>query len=206
MLLPLLARNGVDAAEAEKLLSTLPDPDQVLAVAMGRVPVALGFILTDHGETRAPAQKAGFAFAGDNPLGRCRQFHPGGSDLPVFEAAAAGDGFLNQLPEWDHVVRRLPLVLKLNGKPYPSLAAEALRLAFGASTYIGRGVWLKPREQFRTGHRLDRDPDRPADCADRCSRAGLAALCATSARPQASRPPTCSPENSRQGCSPAISC
>ena len=144
----LLARNGVDAADAEKLLSTLPDPDQVLAAAMRRLPVALGFILTDHGETRAPAQKAGFAFAGDDPLGHVDNFTRVVPNLPVFEAAAAGDGFLNQLPEWDHVVRRLPLILKLNGKPYPSLAAEALRLAFGASTYIGRASGANGESNF----------------------------------------------------------
>ena len=148
MLLPLLARNGVDTAEAEKLLSTLPDPDQVLAAAMRRVPVALGFILTDHGETRAPAQKAGFAFAGSDPLGHVDNFTRVVPNLPMFEAAAAGDGFLNQLPEWDHVVRRLPLILELNGKPYPSLAAEALRLAFGASTYIGRASGANGESNF----------------------------------------------------------
>ena len=148
MLMPLLARNGADTADAEKLLSTLPDPDQVLAAAMGRVPVAIGFILTDHGETRAPAQKAGFAFAGSDPLGHVDNFTRVVANLPVFEAAAAGDGFLNQLPEWDHVVRRLPLILKLNGKPYPSLAAEALRLAFGASTYIGRAAGANGEQNF----------------------------------------------------------
>ncbi|MGA8381225.1 MAG: adenylate/guanylate cyclase domain-containing protein [Stellaceae bacterium] len=148
MLLPLLARNGVDTADAEKLLSALPDPDQVLAAAMRKVPVALGFILTDRGEARAPAQKAGFAFAGDDPLGHVDNFTRVVPNLPVFEAAAAGDGFLNQLPEWDHVVRRLPLILKLNGKPYPSLAAEALRLAFGASTYIGRAAGANGERNF----------------------------------------------------------
>ncbi len=148
MLLPLLARNGVDTPDAEKLLSTLPDPDQVLAAVMRRVPAALGFILTDHGETRAPAQKAGFAFAGSDPLGHVDNFTRVVPNLPVFEAAAAGDGFLNQLPEWDHVVRRLPLILKLNGKPYPSLAAEALRLAFGASTYIGRAAGANGESNF----------------------------------------------------------
>ncbi len=42
----------------------------------------------------------------------------------------------------------LPLILKLNGKPYPSLAAEALRLAFGASTYIGRAAGANGERNF----------------------------------------------------------
>ncbi len=147
MLLPLIAQNGVGATDAEKLLSALPDPDQVLAGAMKQVPVATGFILTDHGEARPPAEKAGFALNGTDPLGHVEGFPKVVPNLPVFEAAAAGNGFLNQYLDWDHVVRRVPLILTLTSKPYPSspkgapypsLAAEALRLAFGASTYILR--------------------------------------------------------------------
>ena len=89
MLLPLIARVGVDPANAEKLLSTLPDPDQRLAMAMRKVPVVTGFILTDQGETRAPAAKAGFAFAGDDPLGYVDNFTRAAANLPVLEAAAA---------------------------------------------------------------------------------------------------------------------
>ena len=68
--------------------------------------------------------------------------------LPVLEAAAAGDGFLNQLPEWDNVVRRVPLILKFDGQAYPSLAAEALRLAVGATTYIGRAAGANGEKNF----------------------------------------------------------
>jgi adenylate cyclase len=60
LLLPLLARNGVRPEEAERLLAVVPDPDQRLAEAMGSVPVATGFILTDRGETRLSLPKAGF--------------------------------------------------------------------------------------------------------------------------------------------------
>ena len=60
LLLPLLARNGVRPEEAERLLAVVPDPDQRLAKAMGSVPVATGFILTDCDETRLPLPKAGF--------------------------------------------------------------------------------------------------------------------------------------------------
>ena len=148
MLLPLIAREGVDPANAEKLLSTLPDPDQRLAAAMRQVPVATGFILTGQGGTREPAAKAGFAFTGDDPLGHVDKFTRVVATLPVLEAAAAGDGFLNQLPEWDNVVRRVPLILAFDGHPYPSLAAEALRLATGASTYVGRAAGANGEKNF----------------------------------------------------------
>ena len=148
LLLPLIAQNGVSTADAEKLLSVLPDPDQVLGAAMRKVPVVTGFILTDRGATRLPAAKAGFAFAGTDPLGHVDGFSHVVPNLPVFEAAAAGDGFLNQTLDWDNVVRRVALVMQLNGKPYPSLTAEALRLAFGASTYIGRAAGANGESNF----------------------------------------------------------
>jgi adenylate cyclase len=140
LLLPLLAQNGVGADEADRLLAALPDPDQRLAEAIRTVPVVTGFILTDRGETRPPLPKAGFAFAGDDPLGHVAAFPAAVSNLPVLEAAAAGNGFLNQYLDWDHVVRRVPLVMRFGDKPYPSLAAEVLRVALGAGSYVGRAA------------------------------------------------------------------
>jgi adenylate cyclase len=148
LLLPLLGQNGVGNAEAERLLAALPDPDQRLGEAMGAVPVVTGFILTDRGQTRPPLPKAGFAFAGDDPLGHVDSFPAAVSNLPALEAAAAGDGFLNQSPDWDNIVRKVPLVLRFGDKPYPSLAAEALRLALGARSYVGRAAGANAEKSF----------------------------------------------------------
>src|SRR5271157_271042 len=148
LLLQLLGKNGVGEAEAERLLSALPDPDQRLAEAMSALPVVAGFILTDRGQTRPPLPKAGFALAGDDPLGHVDSFPAAVSNLPGLEAAAAGNGFLNQFVDWDHVVRRVPLILRLGEKPYPSLAAEALRLALGARSYVGRAAGANAEKSF----------------------------------------------------------
>jgi adenylate cyclase len=148
LLLPLLAKNGVGTEEAEKLLAEVPDPDQRLAQAMSTVPVVTGFILTDHGETRPPLPKAGFVWVGDDPLGQCRQLLGSGFGPAGLEAAAAGNGFLNQSVDWDHVVRKVPLILRLGEKPYPSLVAETLRIALGASTYVGRAAGANGEKSF----------------------------------------------------------
>src|SRR6516164_5889434 len=148
LLLPLLDQNGVGETEAERLLAALPDPDQRLAEAIGTLPVVTGFILTDRGQTRPPLPKAGFALAGDDPLGHVDNFAAAVSNLPELEAAAAGNGFLNQSADWDHVVRRVPLILRLGGKPYPSLAAETLRVALGASSYVGRAAGANAENSF----------------------------------------------------------
>jgi adenylate cyclase len=104
--------------------------------------------LADQGEVRPPALKAGFAFAGNDPLGHVGSFPKTIPNLTAFEAAAAGNGFLNQYADWDHVVRRVPLILKFEDKPYPSLAAEALRLALGAHGYIGRAAGANNERSF----------------------------------------------------------
>src|SRR5216683_1735082 len=104
MLLPLITQNGVGAEEAGRFLAALPDPDQRLAQAMRTAPVVTGFIMADQGETRPPALKAGFAFAGNDPLRHVGGFPKAIPNLPVLEDAAAGNGFLNQYVDWDNVV------------------------------------------------------------------------------------------------------
>jgi adenylate cyclase len=57
------------------------------------------------------------------------------ANIPPVERAAAGVGIVNTLPEVDGVVRRMPLVVAHNGKLYPSLAMEVMRVAAGDSTF-----------------------------------------------------------------------
>ena len=115
---------------------------------MRSVPVVTGFILSDRGSERAPAAKAGFAFIGNDPLSHVESFARAIPNLPEFEAAAAGNGFLNQHLDWDNVVRRVPLVLQLGDKPYPSLVAEMLRIAAEAHSYIVRGAGAQSATSF----------------------------------------------------------
>ena len=57
------------------------------------------------------------------------------ANQPSIESAAAGVGLVNTLPEVDGVVRRMPMVAAHNGKLYPSLAMEVLRVAAADSTF-----------------------------------------------------------------------
>ena len=56
------------------------------------------------------------------------------ANIPQVENAAAGVGITNTFPEVDGVVRRMPLVVAYNGRLYPNLAMETLRVAGGDST------------------------------------------------------------------------
>ena len=57
------------------------------------------------------------------------------ANQPQIENAAVGVGLVNTLPEVDGVVRRMPMVASSQGKLYPSLAMEVLRVAGGDTTF-----------------------------------------------------------------------
>jgi adenylate cyclase len=57
------------------------------------------------------------------------------ANIPAVESAAAGVGIVNTFPEIDGVVRRMPMVVAHNGRLYPSLAMEVMRVAAGDSTF-----------------------------------------------------------------------
>ena len=112
-------------------------PDAAFARAMDDEPVVLGsFVPPDLANGATGSVKAGFVTAGDDPT-KFLTSAPGLlSPLPELAQHAAGVGFLDWRPDTDRVVRRVPLILNVNGALQPSLAMEALRVAQGASTYI----------------------------------------------------------------------
>jgi adenylate cyclase len=57
------------------------------------------------------------------------------ANIPTVESAAVGVGITNTLPEIDGVVRRMPMVVAVDGRLYPSLAMEVMRVAAGDSTF-----------------------------------------------------------------------
>lgn len=120
---------------AESMPSGLPDHDDVLAREMAKWPVVVGSILhqTISGESKS---KSGFAYVGGNPEQHITEFAGVVPNLPMLEAAAAGNGMLNSDPDADGVLRKVPLLFRIGNRLYPSLAVEALRVAQGAGSLI----------------------------------------------------------------------
>ena len=115
---------------------TAETPDSAFARAIDGAPVVLGSFVSDAPNGAGGSVKAGFVTAGDDAT---KFLTPSpGALAPLSELAqhAAGVGFLNWRPDSDRVVRRVPLILNVDGALHPSLAMEALRVAQGASTYI----------------------------------------------------------------------
>jgi len=137
-----------DAVPAETALyiGSLPDHDEVLAEALARSNVAIGFALTkkvadsafDAVAGLAPLGKARFAALGDSALPYLPAFASSVPSLVALQKAAAGHGAMTFLPDADGVIRKVQLLANLDGSLVPSLSAEALRLAQGASNYTVR--------------------------------------------------------------------
>ena len=114
------------------------DGDLAFARAIADRPVVLGSYFTNASNgprSKIPA-KAGFAFVGDSPAPYLHHLSEALWPLPALTESAAGLGFMNWLPDNDRIVRRVPLLLDVNGQVEPSLAIETLRVAQGASSYL----------------------------------------------------------------------
>ena len=129
--------------EVEKL----PSNDHVFAEAIGQGPVVLGFIATPQGGS-TPQSKAGFAHGGDDPALFAPSYPGAAASLPELQDKASGAGSLNWLPEHDQIIRRVPMVVQVGDKLYPSFAADMLRLAQGASTYVVKSSGASGEKAF----------------------------------------------------------
>jgi adenylate cyclase len=67
-------------------------------------------------------------------------FHATGvvCNLPVLAQAAGASGFMNAAPDEDGILRRVPLLMELDGRVYPSLALAATMAATGAREMVLR--------------------------------------------------------------------
>jgi len=128
-------------------IDSLPSNDQVFAEAIGKAPVVLGFIGTPQG-TSIPETKAGFAHSGDDPKLFVPYFPGAAASLKEMQDNAQGTGSLNWIPEYDQIIRRMPMMVTVGETLYPSFAADLLRLAQGASTFVVKSSGASGEEAF----------------------------------------------------------
>lgn len=145
-----------DRATPQNLLAQLPDipertalgdalaarglmQDDSLRQALAKGPSVLTLVLTNSSRTNVPV-KAGFATLGDDPRPFLPHFHSAILPLAELSAKAAGLGAINYEPDRDLIVRKVPLVFAQgtgdSAALIPSLDAEILRVAQGASTIL----------------------------------------------------------------------
>jgi len=118
VLMPEADRQGGDAA----LAATLKQHSVILA----NIPAQ---------KTKNTPRVPGSAVMGPEYLNQIVTYPGLIANISILENSAAGVGTTNTLPEVDGVNRRLPLIVTVDNKLYPSIAMETLRAAAGDSTF-----------------------------------------------------------------------
>jgi adenylate cyclase len=121
-------------AEISALAESLPDGDKLLAQATRSVPVALGFVLDPDRDRALPA--ASIVSRGALPFDDLWQAVGAIGPTPPLLAGARGLGALSLPGSADGAIRQVPVFVAVDRVLMPGLAAEAVRLAFGASSYF----------------------------------------------------------------------
>ena len=116
----------------------MPEPDRsgqdaTLAETMKKHPVVLSNVPAQ--QTKNQPRVPGSAVLGPEHLNTIVRYPGMIANISVLENSAVGVGTTNTLPEIDGVNRRLPLIVTVDGKLYPNLAMETLRVATNNSTF-----------------------------------------------------------------------
>ena len=116
----------------------MPEPDRsgkdaTLAETMRNYPVVLSNVPAQ--QTKNEPRVPGSAVLGPEHLNTIVRYPGMIANISVLENSAVGVGTTNTLPEIDGVNRRLPLIVTVDGKLYPNLAVETLRVATNNSTF-----------------------------------------------------------------------
>ena len=116
----------------------MPEPDRngkdaVLAEVMKNHPVVLSNVPAQ--QTKNEPRVPGSAVLGPEHLNTIVRYPGMIANIPLLENSAVGVGTTNTFPEIDGVNRRLPLIVSVDGKLYPNLVMETLRVATNNSTF-----------------------------------------------------------------------
>ena len=107
--------------------------DRDLSAALKHYPVVLGSVPSE--KTKNTPRVPGSAVLGPEWLDQIVQYPGLIANVPSLENNSAGVGIVSTLPEIDGVNRLMPLIVSVDGKLYPSMAMETLRVAAGDSTF-----------------------------------------------------------------------
>lgn len=117
-------------------LAGLPDHDALFAAALRGHPSVLAHTLQPVGP---PPAELALPFVvverGGDPRPFLHGFGGAVAPLQPLQQAAQGNGAINFVPDLDGVIRRVPVMLRLDDTIVPSFFAETLRVAQGQAAY-----------------------------------------------------------------------
>jgi len=132
-----LKDNAAFQTSLEKISPQL-EYDQLFAGAIKNRAVVLGYYFSNDpaapleiGVLPKPVLPAGTASQLKGSATTFERAYGYGSNLPELMAAAAGAGHFDALPDFDGVVRRVPMLIEYNGAHYESLSLAMVRALFG---------------------------------------------------------------------------
>ncbi len=136
---PDLVATAIRGADQETLasLKKLPRNEDVMAAAMKRIPTVVGQVglFSELPEGREPptVKTSVKGLFGGDPRAFLLQYVAYMGNVQELEDAATGHGFFTVWDEEDGVVRRVPLVARIDKDIRPALTVEMLRAAFGGN-------------------------------------------------------------------------
>jgi adenylate cyclase len=125
--------------------------DGRLAAALAGGPTVLAMAQSPRAVPTRLAPKGGLAVTGVDPLENLPVLGGVAQPLPELAAEASGLGVASLERGGGGVARRLPLLWNSDGKIFPTLAAEAMRVAMGVSTLVVLGDSDGHVDQLRIG-------------------------------------------------------
>ena len=108
----------------------LPPMDRLWGQVIGRAPVALARAGVQSGGSDPAQLIVDASITGKLPPALA-EAPRAIANIPELEQAALGHGLLNGQPDSDGVVRQLPMLMRLGGRPMPSLSLELARIGLG---------------------------------------------------------------------------
>ena len=134
---PILLSDGLPFEQFD-LISNLRDHDEYMAQAFQQTPVVTGYfldaLLPEGEEQVLPAAKAGIVELGLSAIDQLPRYQSATPTMPLIDAGAKGSGFVSVANIDGGVIRKAPLLARIDEQIYPSLSLEALRVAIGQST------------------------------------------------------------------------
>lgn len=123
---------GLDPTTRQQMLA-MPSNDEVFAQAIAQSRVVMGHsVRADAVPVPDDAPRPSVALIGSDVKDKLEQHAGILRNLSILDNAAAGRGIFNTTGEVDGLVRRVPMVVTVEGKDlYPSLSIEMLRVATG---------------------------------------------------------------------------
>lgn len=120
-------------------LGKLPDNEIAMRDAMRRTQVVLGETSVRNAEDRIvegrPIRDVSFAQLGEDPRRHLPQFSNLVQNLEILNEAASGFGVFSVDQDPDGIIRRVPLIVKIQDKIRLALGAESLRVATGGDSF-----------------------------------------------------------------------